>query len=298
MGVNKTQLLAEAISLAAKAHCGQARRDMTPYIYHPLMVAEIVKRNGASLDCQMAAVLHDTLEDTKVQEADIAKFGENVVRAVKLLTREKGMDEADYVDKLLQDPVAKAVKEADKIHNLREAVLCGDKGFRKWYAKKTKKYYYGKFSASLDAVIDLALEGKIEKTIADAVISVPKDVGVIPSMPVPKGGIIPVMFIPKDTHTPGKNRRTKEFDARDPENVFYMDTRYDDSYICDPDSESGAVGESQVYVLTRKGWKAEYRDMVVDFDMYIEQTREEMDANISELHERGWFYDGVEVEKL
>ena len=287
MEVNKRQLLAEAISLAAKAHCGQTRRDETPYIYHPLMVAEIVKKNGASLDCQMAAVLHDTLEDTAVTEEDIAKFGEDVVRAVKLLTREKGMDEAEYVEALLQNPIAKAVKEADKIHNLREAVLCGDNGFRKWYAKKAKKYYYGKFSASLDAVIDLALEGKIEKTVTDAVITVPKDVGVIPAMPVPKG-----------VHKPGKNRRIKDFDARDPENVFYMDSRYDDSYICDPDSESNVIGETQVYALTEKGWKAEYRDMMVDFDMYIEQTREEMDAIISKLHERGWFHDGVEVEKL
>ena len=298
MEEKKKLLLAEAISLAAMAHCGQARRDKTPYIYHPLMVAEIVKRNGASIDCQIAAVLHDTLEDTAVTEEEIAKFGECVVRAVKLLTREKGMNEANYVDAILRDPIAKAVKEADKIHNLREAVLCGDNGFRKWYAKKAKKYYYGKFSATLDTVIDLALEGKIEKTVTDAVITVPKDSGVIPAMPVPKGGIIPAMFTPKGAHNPGKNRRIKDFDARDPENVFYIDARYDDSYICDPDSESGDTGETQVYALTRGGWKAEYRDMMVDFDMYIEQTREEMDAIISELHKRGWFHDGVDVEKL
>ena len=296
---NKMKLLAEAISLAAKAHCGQTRRDGTPYIYHPLMVAEIVKRNGASLDCQMAAVLHDTLEDTTVKEEDIARFGGNVVRAVKLLTRTKGTDEADYVNAILKDPIAKAVKEADKINNLRESVLCEDKGFRKRYVKKAKKYYYGKFSTVLDTVIDLAAEGKTEKAdVTDAVIMVPKDIGVIPAMPVPKGGIIPAMFTPKGAHTPGKNRRIKDFDARDPENVFYIDSRYDDSYICDPDSESGDTGETQVYALTRGGWKAEYRDMMVDFDMYIEQTREEMDAIILDLYERGWFHDGVEVEKL
>jgi hypothetical protein len=203
------------------------------------------------------------------------------------------MDEADYVSAILQDPIAKAVKEADKVHNLREAVLCGDNRFRKWYAKKAKKYYYRKFSASLDTVIDLALKGKIEKTITDAVITVPKDTGIIPAMPVPKDGIIPAWLVPEGMHKPGKNRRTKEFDARDPENAFYMDARYDDSYICDPGSESGTVGETQVYALTRNGWKAEHRDMVTDFDMYIEQTREEMDTIISELYERGWFHDGV-----
>lgn len=298
MEEQKKQLLAEAISLAAKAHCGQSRRDETPYIYHPLMVAELVKRNGASIDCQITAVLHDTLEDTSVTEEDVAKFGENVVRAVKLLTRRRDMDETDYVDDILQDPIAKAVKEADKIHNLREAVLCGDERFRKWYVKKAKKYYFGKFSATLDTVIDLALEGKVEKTIVDAAITVPKDIGVIPAMPVPKGGIIPAMFVHKGANTPGKNRRAKEFDARDPENVFYMDARYDDSYICDPDSKSGIIGKTQVYVLTKGGWKREYRNMMVDFDMYVEQTREEMDAIISELCVRGWFYDGVEVEKL
>lgn len=288
MEKNKMWLLAEAISMAAKAHCEQKRRDGTPYIYHPLAVAEMVKENGASFDCQIAAVLHDTLEDTDVKEEEIAGFGENVVRAVKLLTRKNGTNEADYVRAILQDPIAKAVKEADKIHNLRECVLRGDDNFCKWYAEKAKKYYYGKFSPSLDKTIDLAMEGKTEDP--RVFIAVPKKTGVIPALPVPG-----------EIHRRNKKGKScKKFDARDPQNVFYMDARFDDAYICDPDSKANdaLIGKVQIYALTKNGWRPELRDMIEDFDMYFEYTREEMDDIIKELSERGWFHDGVDTGKL
>lgn len=54
----------KAISLAAAAHEGQARKGTgIPYITHPVAVAGLVARYGGDEDQQIAALLHDVLED-------------------------------------------------------------------------------------------------------------------------------------------------------------------------------------------------------------------------------------------
>ena len=113
---------AEAIALAANAHKAQLRKDRaTPYICHPLQVAEYVKRFGGDLKCQIVAILHDTLEDTSVTEDDIRYFGEDVLEAVKLLTRH-GNDEEAYVTAILGNHMAATVKNADKICNMLDVI--------------------------------------------------------------------------------------------------------------------------------------------------------------------------------
>lgn len=159
------QLLAQAISYAACKHAGQTRRDGTPYIYHPLHVAYVVKDLGYPIPYQIAAVLHDTLEDTDATEAEIRAFGDEAADAVLLLTRRRGMDEAVYVENILANPIAAVVKNADKVDNLGEAGFPGPTGSvraerqKNWaltYADKAEKYYKGRFSRALDDAIDSA----------------------------------------------------------------------------------------------------------------------------------------------
>ena len=64
---------------------------------------------------QIAAILHDTLEDTDATEADIKEFGDDVLEAVKLVTRAKGADETEYVKNILKNNMAATVKNADRI---------------------------------------------------------------------------------------------------------------------------------------------------------------------------------------
>ena len=149
------KLFDKAVEYATKKHEGQTRKDgVTPYIGHPLKVAAILKEAGYGINYQIAGVLHDTLEDTDATEEEIRAFGEDVYEAVSLVTRLEGMDELDYVAKILENPMAKAVKNADKIHNMMDLQNCGNPEWAKYYANKVKHYYGGKFSKELDDAIE------------------------------------------------------------------------------------------------------------------------------------------------
>ena len=147
------ELFAKALAFAAEKHTGQTRRDGSPYIYHPIKVAELLKDAGYDLRYQMAGLLHDVLEDTDATEEEVRVFGEDVLEAVKLVTRPEGMAEELYVEAILQNRMAAAVKTADKIHNMNDVITAPDKKWAKRYVKKVKKYYAGKFSTALDEAI-------------------------------------------------------------------------------------------------------------------------------------------------
>lgn len=153
-------LFSKALEYAAKMHRKQTRRDrVTPYILHPIAVSEIVRSWGYDVRYQVVALLHDTLEDTKAKEEEILEFGEDILEAVKLLTKSEDMkaeDEGVYLDSLIINDMAKVVKAADKIHNMREVMLTDDKEWAKRYISKSRKYYYGRFGARVDAAIEEA----------------------------------------------------------------------------------------------------------------------------------------------
>ena len=91
--------LRKALEFAIKKHKGQKRIGGDDYITHPIAVAEIVKNQGLDESYQIAALFHDLLEDTDATEEEILKYGsEEILKAVKLLTKEKGYDMAEYID--------------------------------------------------------------------------------------------------------------------------------------------------------------------------------------------------------
>lgn len=147
-------MLASAIALAAHKHQNQMRKEGTPYIYHPLHVAHMVAEAGYDIHYQVVALLHDVLEDTDTTADELSLFGEDIVQAVILLTRKEGADEAAYVEAILQNPMAKVVKNADKMHNLGNCTNCTDAAWVRRYIEKAKTYYLGKFSKELDAIIE------------------------------------------------------------------------------------------------------------------------------------------------
>lgn len=110
-----TDMTKKAMKMAYKAHEGQTDKGGIPYVFHPLHVAEQMEDETGTV----TALLHDILEDTEITLSDLEKegFPEEVLAAVKLLTRGGNPSYLDYIQKLKCNPVARAVKLADLAHN-------------------------------------------------------------------------------------------------------------------------------------------------------------------------------------
>lgn len=104
----------KALAMAAVAHQGQKDKAGRPYIMHPMTVAVNMK----STDGIITALLHDVVEDSDITFADLeGKFTPNIIEALKLLTHEKGTDYFEYIHKIKENELARAVKIQDLIHN-------------------------------------------------------------------------------------------------------------------------------------------------------------------------------------
>ncbi|MDC6267327.1 hypothetical protein [Lysinibacillus fusiformis] len=81
------------------------------------------------------------LEDTDATEEEIQQYGgEQVLQAVKLLTKSKGYVMDEYIENIKNNEIAKVVKLADRLHNLQCAKVASDK-FKNRYIKETEEYY-------------------------------------------------------------------------------------------------------------------------------------------------------------
>ena len=152
----KAKALGRALTFATKKHKGQFRIGGAPYISHPVAVAEIVAAWGYGLPYQIAALFHDLLEDTNATEAEIrALGGKRVLEAVKRLTKQEGYVMADYVAAIKEDDIARVVKAADRLHNLRCALVTGE-DFKRRYVLESVEWYWDFAPDIPDAVRALA----------------------------------------------------------------------------------------------------------------------------------------------
>ena len=130
-----------ALEYATEKHKGQKRNGGDDYITHPIAVCELVKEWGFDEDYQIVALFHDLLEDTDATEEEILRYGnEKILEAVKLLTKQKGFDMAEYVGAIKGNEIARAVKSADRLHNLRCAIVT-DEEFKRKYILETLDWY-------------------------------------------------------------------------------------------------------------------------------------------------------------
>jgi len=121
----------EAVDFAANKHKFQRRKGYLriPYINHPVKVCKILIDCGESdLDLLLAAVLHDTIEDTETSQSElIENFGEKVTHLVLEISDNMDLDE--IVRKNLQvenasklSPQASLIRIADKIANVSDII--------------------------------------------------------------------------------------------------------------------------------------------------------------------------------
>lgn len=120
-----------AFTLALDAHKDMRRRSGELYIFHPLSVAEIcVEEIGLGTTSIIAALIHDVVEDTDIELADIERmFGKKIAKIVDGLTKIKGVFEygtsaqAENFRKMLftlsEDVRVILIKLADRLHNMR-----------------------------------------------------------------------------------------------------------------------------------------------------------------------------------
>jgi guanosine-3',5'-bis(diphosphate) 3'-pyrophosphohydrolase len=149
MGARRSDVdkVLDAIHFAADKHRLQRRKDpeASPYINHPIQVAEVLARVGGVRDVKVlqAAVLHDTIEDTKTTPEELEqRFGRRVRRLVELVTDDKRLPRAErkrlQIEHAAQLPrKAKLIKLADKICNLRDITETPPKG---WSRLRRKEY--------------------------------------------------------------------------------------------------------------------------------------------------------------
>jgi GTP diphosphokinase / guanosine-3',5'-bis(diphosphate) 3'-diphosphatase len=140
--------LLTAITFAAAKHRDQRRKDVawTPYINHPLQLAQLLATEGGVDDVEtlMAAVLHDTVEDTETTYDELlGNFGKKVADIVAEVTDDKSLLKADR--KLAQiehaphmSIGAALVKLADKTCNLRDVATQPPTG---WPLSRRQEYF-------------------------------------------------------------------------------------------------------------------------------------------------------------
>src|SRR5690625_1901289 len=122
-------LLARAYALAEKQHAGVYRKSGDPYITHPLAVATICAEMGMDTTTLVAALLHDTVEDTDYSlESLSSDFGGEVAHLVDGVTKLDKVDfgeaaEAETIRKMIiamaHDPRVLVIKVPDRLHNMR-----------------------------------------------------------------------------------------------------------------------------------------------------------------------------------
>lgn len=110
-----------AKNLAWELHGGQYRKDgVTEYVYHPIAVS-LHSSLKDDEKAQVAALLHDVLEETKVTKGMLLEnFDLEIVWAVELLTKTRGESYMDYLAKVKSNDLARKVKIADMICNLAD----------------------------------------------------------------------------------------------------------------------------------------------------------------------------------
>jgi GTP diphosphokinase / guanosine-3',5'-bis(diphosphate) 3'-diphosphatase len=125
------EVLRRAYALAERAHAGQSRLSGEPYVSHPAAVAEILADLGLDADTLVAALLHDTVEDTDVTReqlreefgAHVAKLVDGVTKLGKIHVHTREQAQAENIRKMLvamaEDIRVVLIKLGDRLHNMR-----------------------------------------------------------------------------------------------------------------------------------------------------------------------------------
>jgi (p)ppGpp synthase/HD superfamily hydrolase len=152
--VSASPLIEDAYRLAADAHSGQRRKDDgSPYISHPVTVAQVLHDAGFREQVVAAALLHDVVEDTDLSTEEVAeRFCDEVAELVDAMSEDEGIE--DFADRKREHreqvegagAEAVAIYVADKLSNLQDLrTVYGEEG----------EAVASRFAAPLDVRVEL-----------------------------------------------------------------------------------------------------------------------------------------------
>ena len=174
MDPKQTATLLRTLHFAADKHRDQRRKDAdaSPYINHPIAVAELLTRQGGVSDLVtiQAALLHDTVEDTEASLEDLeTDFGSEVSQLVAEVSDDKNLEKVRRKELQIEHAPhlskrAKLVKLSDKICNVQAVTSSPPEG---WSLERRREYldWTEKVVAGLRGT-NAALERLYDKTLA------------------------------------------------------------------------------------------------------------------------------------
>jgi guanosine-3',5'-bis(diphosphate) 3'-pyrophosphohydrolase len=140
-------LIFKALEFASLKHRDQRRKDAdaSPYINHPIALANVLTHEGVLEDVVLAAaILHDTLEDTQTTSGELREhFGEKIAGIVEEVTDDKNLLKAERKRLQIEHAAvisreARLVKLADKICNVRDVA---DHPPARWDLARRREYF-------------------------------------------------------------------------------------------------------------------------------------------------------------
>ena len=108
-------MLFKALNLCYKAHKDEVDKAGKVYYLHPIAVALMCKTEEEKI----VALLHDVIEDTSTTFDDLKQeeFSDEILKAIDCITKRESEEYNDYIIRVKTNPIARAVKINDLIHN-------------------------------------------------------------------------------------------------------------------------------------------------------------------------------------
>ena len=169
------EIVLDALAFSAEKHKLQVKSNLkkTPYIIHPIQVADHVARIGGvyDKDILIAALLHDVLDDTTATEKEIGKlYGKNVASYVAEMTTTKGISLKEQKKEQIrsafhQTPSVAIIKLSDKLSNLETLATNPPSN---WSRDRIDQYFQWAQSVIENLPeVNLPLKSQVKHVIAD-----------------------------------------------------------------------------------------------------------------------------------
>lgn len=141
-----TSMTITAMQVAYTKHAGQVDKAGVPYIFHPYHLAEQLHDEIA---CTVA-LLHDVVEDTDTTFEELSeKFPDEVIEALRFLTRTKDTPYLEYVKNIKKNKIATAVKLKDLEHNMDKARMS-----LTHVSDEKQKYLYDRYTKAVQILTE------------------------------------------------------------------------------------------------------------------------------------------------